>query len=76
MGDKQSLSHAKWECKYHKKESRGGVRKYLGPGFKDLASRSGTTFRWCPFQSALSGSLFFIPPALPEVYDLRLFRLS
>jgi hypothetical protein len=28
------------------------------------------TFRWRPFQSALSGSLFFIPPALPEVMIL------
>jgi hypothetical protein len=33
-----------------------------GPGTKSKA-----TFRWRPFQSALSGSLFFIPPALPEV---------
>ena len=33
-----------------------------GPGTKPRA-----TFRWRPFQSALSGSLFFKPPALPEV---------
>jgi len=32
-----------------------------GPGIRPKA-----TFRWRPFQSALSGSLFFIPPALPE----------
>ena len=47
MDDKQSLSHTKWECKYHlvwipkyrKKELYGGLRKYLGPSFKDLASQ-------------------------------------
>jgi hypothetical protein len=33
-----------------------------GPGIRPKA-----TCRWCPFQSTLSGSLFFIPPALPEV---------
>jgi len=46
MDDKQSLSHTKWECKYHlvwipkyrEKELYGGLRKYLGPWFKDLAS--------------------------------------
>ena len=47
MDDKQSLSHTKWECKYRlvwipkyrKKELYGGLRKYLGPWFKDLASQ-------------------------------------
>jgi hypothetical protein len=33
-----------------------------GPGTKPRAA-----FRWRPFQSALSGSRFFKPPALPEV---------
>jgi hypothetical protein len=33
-----------------------------GPGTRGKAH-----FRWRPFQSALSGSLFFIPPALLEV---------
>jgi len=35
-----------------------------GPGTQPKA-----TFRWRPFQPALSGSLFFMPPALPEVFD-------
>ena len=47
MDDKQSLSHTKWEGKYHlvwipkyrKKELYGGLRKHLGPLFKDLASQ-------------------------------------
>ncbi|MDI6754289.1 MAG: IS200/IS605 family transposase [Thermodesulfobacteriota bacterium] len=47
MDDKQSLSHTKWECKYHlvwipkyrKKDLYGGLRKYLGSCFKDLASQ-------------------------------------
>ena len=47
MDDKQSLSHTKWECKYHlvwipkyrKKALYGELRKYLGPLIKDLASQ-------------------------------------
>jgi hypothetical protein len=39
-----------------------------GPGNKPRA-----TFRCRPFQSALRGSLFFIFPALPEVFDLKKF---
>ena len=47
MYDRESLSHTRWECKYHlvwipkyrKKELYGGLRKHLGPLFKDLASQ-------------------------------------
>jgi len=43
----QSLSHTRWECKYHlvwipkyrKKALYGELRKYLGPLIKDLASQ-------------------------------------
>ena len=40
------------------------VREVLAPG---PGTRSKATFRWRPFQSALSGSLFFIPSPLVEV---------
>ena len=47
MDNKQSLGHTKWKCKYHlvwipkyrRKELYGGLRKYLGTSFKDLASQ-------------------------------------
>ena len=47
MNNEQSLSHTKWECKYHltwipkyrKKELYGGLRRYLGEVFTDLAQR-------------------------------------
>jgi putative transposase len=47
MNEYESLSHTKWECKYHvvfipkwrKKSIFGQVRKELGPLFKDLAGR-------------------------------------
>ena len=47
MDDKQSLSHTKWECKYHlvwipkyrKKTLYGELRQYLGPLIKDLAGQ-------------------------------------
>jgi hypothetical protein len=39
-------------------------QKVLAPG---PGAKSRATFRWLLFQSAMSGSLFFIPPALPEV---------
>ena len=45
MNDVSSLSHSRWECKYHvvwipkcrKKTMYGQLRKYLGQVFKDLA---------------------------------------
>jgi putative transposase len=47
--DIQSLTHAKWECKYHvvwipkcrKKTLYGELRKYLGETFRDLAVQKG-----------------------------------
>ena len=47
MYDEKSLSHTKWECKYHvvwipkyrKKSIYGDLRKYLGDIFKELASQ-------------------------------------
>jgi putative transposase len=47
VDDKQSLSHTRWECKYHlvwipkyrKKELYGELRRYLGASFRDLASQ-------------------------------------
>ena len=39
-------------------------QKLLAPG---PGNQLRATFRWRPVQSALSGSLFFKPPALPEV---------
>jgi len=45
MNDESSLSHTRWECKYHivwipkyrKKKMFGQLRKYLGQVFKELA---------------------------------------
>jgi len=42
------------------------VQKLLAPG---PGSGMKSTFRWSPFQSALSGSLFFMPQAMPQVFD-------
>ena len=47
MDNEQSLSHTKWECKYHvtwipkyrKKELYGDLRKNLGEVFRELARR-------------------------------------
>ena len=49
------------------------VREVLAPG---PGTRSKATFRWRPFQSVLSGSLFFIPPPLVEVMILHLIHLA
>ena len=51
MSDYESLSHSKWDCKYHivfipkmrKKELYGKIRTYLGPVFHDLAKQRGST---------------------------------
>ena len=46
MNDYSTLSHTKWECKYHvvfipkyrRKTLYGGLRQYLGPVIRELAS--------------------------------------
>ena len=51
MYDEQSLSHAKWDCKYHviwipkyrKKVIFGDLRKYLGEIFRELAKQKECT---------------------------------
>jgi putative transposase len=47
MSTYESLSHSKWDCKYHivfvpkgrKKELYGKIRKFLGPVFHELAGQ-------------------------------------
>jgi putative transposase len=47
MSTYESLSHSKWDCKYHivfvpkgrKKALYGKVRKFLGPVFRELAAQ-------------------------------------
>ena len=49
MNNDQSLSHTKWECKYHltwipkyrKKALYGDLRKHLGEVFRELALETG-----------------------------------
>ena len=51
MSSYESLSHSKWECKYHivfipkgrKKELYGKIRSFLGPVFHELAQQRGST---------------------------------
>ena len=51
MCDEQSLSHTKWDCKYHviwipkyrKKAIFGDLRKYLGEIFRELARQKECT---------------------------------
>ena len=51
MWSYESLSHSKWECKYHvvfipkgrKKELYGKIRSFLGPVFPELAQQRGST---------------------------------
>jgi putative transposase len=43
----ESLSHSRWDCKYHvvfipkrrKKELYGNIRRFLGPVFRELANQ-------------------------------------
>jgi len=47
MSDFESLSHSKWDCKYHvvfvpkrrRKELYGKIREFLGPVFHELAGQ-------------------------------------
>ena len=50
MSNYESMSHSKWDCKYHvvfvpkgrKKELYGKIRKFLGPVFHELAGQRGS----------------------------------
>ena len=50
MDDQESLSHTKWDCKYHvvfipkcrRKTLYGELRKYLGEVFRNLARQKGS----------------------------------
>ena len=50
MSDYESLSHSRWDCKYHvvfvpkyrKKVLYGKIRKFLGPVFHQLAQQRGS----------------------------------
>ena len=47
MSNYESLTHSKWDCKYHvvfipkgrKKELYGKIRRFLGPVFHELAKQ-------------------------------------
>ena len=51
MSNFESLSHSRWDCKYHvvfipkhrKKERYGKIRKFLGPLFHEWAQQKGCT---------------------------------
>src|SRR3954449_5514445 len=51
MSTFESLSHSRWDCKYHvvfvpkcrKKELYGKIRKFLGPVLHELAGQRGST---------------------------------
>ncbi|CAM3702824.1 Transposase IS200 like protein [Vibrio aquimaris] len=53
MRDYKSLSHSRWDCKYHvvfipKKRQKmiyGAIRKHLGSTLHELAKRKGVTIR-------------------------------
>jgi putative transposase len=70
MKNEQSLTHTKWECKYHivwipkyrKKKLYGQLRIYLGPLFKDLASQRECTIIEGHLQPDHVHILISIPP--------------
>jgi putative transposase len=70
MRNTQSLSHTKWECKYHltwipkfrKKELYGDLRKHLGEAIREMASRSGSEVLEGHLMSDHVHMLVTIPP--------------
>src|SRR5215813_246044 len=73
----ESLSHAKWECKYHvvfipkgrKKALYGKIRTFLGPVLRELAGQRGSTIVEGPMVQDHVHMLIRIPPkyAVAEV---------
>jgi putative transposase len=66
----QSLSHTKWECKYHltwipkfrKKDLYGELRKHLGDAIREMARRSGSEVLEGHLMSDHVHMLVSIPP--------------
>src|SRR5271169_2101417 len=70
MRSVQSLSHTKWECKYHltwipkfrKKDLYGELRKHLGEAIREMARRSGSEVLEGHLMSDHVHMLVSIPP--------------
>jgi putative transposase len=70
MNDYQSLSHTKWECKYHvvfipkyrRKKVYGEIRRYLGELFHDLARQKECRIEEGHLRSDHVHMLISIPP--------------
>jgi putative transposase len=70
MNDYQSLSHTKWECKYHvvfipkyrRKVLYGHLRQYLGGVFRELARHKESRIAEGHLQSDHVHMLLAIPP--------------
>ena len=73
MDEKESLSHTKWECKYHvvwipkyrKKKLFTGLRKDLGPVFRSLAEQKECQVLEGHLRPGHVHMLLSIPPKLP-----------
>ena len=73
MSDFESLSHSRWDCKYHvvfipkgrKKELYGKIRKFLGPVFRELAGQKGCKIEEGHMVSDHVHMLIKIPPKYP-----------
>ena len=70
MTDYQSLSHTKWECKYHvvfvpkyrRKVLYGHLRQYLGAVFREVARHKESLIEEGPLQPDHVHMLLSIPP--------------
>jgi putative transposase len=70
MNDHQSLSHTKWECKYHvvfipkyrRKVLYGQLRQYLGEVFRELARHKESRIEEGHLQADHVHMLLSIPP--------------
>ena len=73
MDEKESLSHTKWECKFHvvwipkyrKKKLFTGLRKDLGPVFRSLAEQKECQVLEGHLRPDHVHMLLSIPPKLP-----------
>jgi len=82
----ESLSHSKWDGKYHvvfipkgrKKALYGKIRKFLGPVLRELAGQRGSTIVEGHMVQDHVHMLIRIPPkyAVAEVIGLSLSRLN
>lgn len=78
----ESISHSRWDCKYHvvfipkcrRKELYGKIREFLGPVFHEMARQKGCKIEEGHMVQDHVHMLIKIPPSSPLCGDVMTFN--